>query len=82
MLQASVPNISSVFPYLSCKCVYLDVANVSHICLSVFCLDVAYVYNGFKCFLGVFCKCSGRIFQELHLSPHICCKCCIEMFEK
>jgi hypothetical protein len=50
MLQASVHNVSSIFSDICCKCVYLDVAYVSHICLLVFCLDVAYVYNGFKCF--------------------------------
>ena len=35
MLQASVPNVSSVFPDTCCKCVYLD---------------VVYVCNDFKCF--------------------------------
>jgi hypothetical protein len=43
MLQAFVPNISS-FSDVRCKCVYLDVAYVSHICLQVFHLDVAYVF--------------------------------------
>jgi hypothetical protein len=38
----------------SCKCVDLDVAYVSHICLQVFYLNFVYVFcNSFKCF----CKC-------------------------
>ena len=32
MLQASVLNVSSVFLDVCCKCAYLDVAYVSHIC--------------------------------------------------
>jgi len=32
MLQASVPNVSSAFSDVCCKCAYLDVAYVSHIC--------------------------------------------------
>jgi hypothetical protein len=31
-LQVSVPNISSVFSDICCKCVYLGIAYVSHIC--------------------------------------------------
>ena len=31
-LQVSVPNVSSAFLDVCCKCAYLDVANVSHIC--------------------------------------------------
>jgi hypothetical protein len=47
MLQASVPNVSFVFLDVCCTCVFLDIAYVSHICLSVFYVDAAYVYNGF-----------------------------------
>jgi hypothetical protein len=44
MLQSFVPNVLSVFSDVYCKCVYLVVAYVSHICLQVFYLDVAYVF--------------------------------------
>jgi hypothetical protein len=37
-----------------CKCVYLDVAYVSHICCKVFYLDVVYVCNCFQVVLQVF----------------------------
>jgi hypothetical protein len=30
MLQASVPNVSSAFLDICCKCTYLDVAYISH----------------------------------------------------
>jgi hypothetical protein len=36
MLQASVPNISSIFSDVCFKCVYLDVTYAAHICYSVF----------------------------------------------
>jgi hypothetical protein len=36
MLQRSVTNVSSVFSDVCCKCVYLDVAYVSHICCMYF----------------------------------------------
>ena len=36
MLQASVPNVSSVFLDACCKCVYLDVSYVSHKCCKYF----------------------------------------------
>jgi hypothetical protein len=36
MSQESVPNVSYVFSYVYCKCVYLDVAYVSHICCMCF----------------------------------------------
>jgi hypothetical protein len=52
----SIPNISSVFSDVCCKCVYRDVVYVSHIC-KYFYLDVAYVcnnYMGFQVFLQVF----------------------------
>jgi hypothetical protein len=34
--KASVPNILFVFSDVYCKCVYLDVAYVSHICRKCF----------------------------------------------
>ena len=32
MLQASIPNVLFAFLDVCCKCAYLDVAYVSHIC--------------------------------------------------
>jgi hypothetical protein len=32
LLQGSVPNVLSVFSDICCKCVYLNIAYVSHIC--------------------------------------------------
>jgi hypothetical protein len=68
MLQSYVTNVLSVFSDVYCKCVYLDVAYISHICCKYFYLDVAYishicckcfylnvayVCNDFQVFLGV-----------------------------
>jgi hypothetical protein len=36
VLQASVPNVSSVFLDIHYKCIYFDVAYVSHICCKCF----------------------------------------------
>jgi hypothetical protein len=36
MLQASLPNVSSVFSDVCCKCVYLDVVCISHRCCKCF----------------------------------------------
>jgi hypothetical protein len=36
VLQMYVNNVSSVFSDVYCKCVYLDVAYVSHICYMYF----------------------------------------------
>jgi hypothetical protein len=75
MLQRSVTNVSSVFWDVCCKCVYLDIAYVSHI---VFYLDVAYVCNDFQVFSGgFFIKYFRSMFQVFHLSSFLCCKCCI-----
>jgi hypothetical protein len=50
MWQTSVSNVSSVFLDVCCKCFYFDVAYISHICLQVFCHDVANVLQWlFKC---------------------------------
>jgi hypothetical protein len=58
MLQYFVPNVLSVFSYVCCKRVYMDVAYVSHICLQVFYFDVAYVFamvsSVFQVYLQVF----------------------------
>ena len=69
MLEASIPNVSSTFSDVRCKCAYLDVAYVSHICcksmyemfqlcqsyvaISVFMLQVASVLSG----CCICCKC-------------------------
>ena len=53
MLQASVPNISSVFIDVCRKCVYLDVAYVLHICCKCFIWMLHMFYNGFQMFLSV-----------------------------
>jgi hypothetical protein len=63
MLQAYVPNVSSVFSYVYCKCVYLDVAYVLHICCKCFHLNIAYVYNSFKCFSVVFASVLDACFK-------------------
>jgi hypothetical protein len=36
MLQASIPNASSVFSDACYKCIYLDIAFISHICCKCF----------------------------------------------
>jgi hypothetical protein len=51
MLQTSVPNISSVFSDVCCKCVYLDVVYVAHISCKCFISILHMFCNGFfKCF--------------------------------
>jgi hypothetical protein len=74
MLQASVPNVSSVFSYVCCKCVYQDIAYVSHICCKYFYLDVASVCNNSQVFSGIFvsvsdvyCKCFNYFWRMLHM---------------
>jgi hypothetical protein len=55
VLQAFVPNISSVFLDVCCKCIYLVVVYVSHICLQMFYLDIAHVLlMVFRCFYKCF----------------------------
>jgi hypothetical protein len=58
MLQMSVPNVSSVFLDISCKCVYLDVACVLHICCTCFIWMLHMLAMAFKCFSGV-----SQVFQ-------------------
>ena len=50
------------------KCLYLDVAYVSHICLQVFYLDVAYVFTMFS---SVFASVSDACFK---------CFICLHMY--
>jgi hypothetical protein len=74
MLQSSVTNVLSVFSDVYCKCVYLDVAYISHICCKYFYLDVAYISHiCCKCFylnvayvcndFQVFFRCFRSMFQ-------------------
>jgi hypothetical protein len=74
MLQASVPNVSSIFLDVCHKCGYLDVAYVSHICCKGFIWILLMFYNGFEVFLQVFhmhissvSSDFKRILQMLHL---------------
>jgi hypothetical protein len=58
MLLASIPNVSSAFSDVCCKCAYLDVAYVSHIC----CKSMFEMFQLFqflccsKCFHVASCK--------------------------
>jgi hypothetical protein len=62
MLQASVPNILSVFQTYVVSVFYVDVAYVLHM-LQVFYLHVAYICNDFQVFLGVFGNVSNACFK-------------------
>jgi hypothetical protein len=64
MLQARILNVSSVFFYVCCKCVYLDVTYAFTYMMQVFYLNVAYVYIVFKCFSGVFANVSDACFKS------------------
>jgi hypothetical protein len=52
--------------FLSGYCIYF-----THM-LQVFYMDVAYAYNGFQAFSGVFCKCSKSMFKVFYLSSDVC----------
>jgi hypothetical protein len=54
MLQASIPNVSSVFLDVCRNCVYLDVAYVSHICCNYFIWIFRMFAMVFKCFRCMF----------------------------
>ena len=54
MLQRSVTNVSSVFSDECCKCVYLNVVYVLHICCKYFVWMWLMFYNGFQVFFNVF----------------------------
>jgi hypothetical protein len=60
-----LPMFHLYFLDACCKCIYLDVAYVSHICYMCFCLDVAYGYNSFQVFSGVFLSVSEACFMCL-----------------
>jgi hypothetical protein len=63
MSQTSVLNVSSFFPDVCCKCIYLDVAYVFTYMLQVFYLNVVYVLQWFQVFLGVFASVSYACFK-------------------
>jgi hypothetical protein len=77
MLQEFIQNVSSVVSDVSCKCVYLDVVYVSHICYKYFIWTLYMFAMAFKYLAGVFasvsdvcCKCFscfGRMLQVFHL---------------
>jgi hypothetical protein len=73
MLQISVPNVSSIFLDISCRCIYLDVVYVSHICYN-FLYGCSYVYNGFQVFSTIL-----QVFQMYVVGvssvSDVCCKC-------
>jgi hypothetical protein len=52
MLQACVPNVSSVFQKYVANLCYLDVCLCFICMLQVFYLDIMYVYNGFQMFFS------------------------------
>jgi hypothetical protein len=54
MLQSFVPNVSYVFRTYCCKCVYLNVAYVSHICCKCFIWILHIFAIAPKCFSGAF----------------------------
>ena len=64
MFQASVPNVSSIFSDVCCKCVYLDVTYVSHICCKCFIWTLHMFFNGFS---SVFASVLRHVLQVLHL---------------
>ena len=63
ILQAFVPNISSIFSIVCCKCVYLNVAYVSHIYCKCLIWMLRMIYNGFQVFSGVFATVSDACFK-------------------
>jgi hypothetical protein len=58
--KRSVPNVSSD---VCCKCVYLHVAYVSHICYKCFIWILGMFVMVFKCFSGVFASVSEAYFK-------------------
>jgi hypothetical protein len=72
MLQAFVPNVSSIYLDVCYKCVYLHIAYISHICLHVFYVDIAYVF-----------AMVSSVFQMFFISVlDACFKCfiCLQMY--
>jgi hypothetical protein len=63
LLQASVPNISSVFLDVYCKCVYLDVVYISHYAASVLSECCIYFTMAFHVFSDIFASVSDVYFK-------------------
>jgi hypothetical protein len=69
-------HISSIFHLfldVSCKCVYLDVAYVSH----TYCKCFMWMLRMFAMFFQVFFQVFEMHVQVLHLPSDVCCKRCI-----
>jgi hypothetical protein len=81
ILQASVPNVPSVFSDVFYKCVYLNVAYDSHMCYKCFIRMLHMFCNGFSSVFRCFYKCLRPMFKVFHLSSEACCKCFIWMFQ-
>ena len=77
MFQVFVPNVSSIFLDVRCKC-FICMLHIFHSMLQVFYLDVTYVCNGFsrvsKCFASIsdacykYFSCFVRILQVFCLN--------------
>jgi hypothetical protein len=78
MLEASVPNVSSIFQMYVAS-VFIVMLHMFHTMLQVFYFDVAYVCNGFQVFFSrVFASVSRTCFKCficLFLSPHLLLSC-------
>jgi hypothetical protein len=62
-IHVYVLNISSVPSYVRCKCVYLDVIYVSHLCCKCFILMLHIFDNGFSCVFRSFASVSDACFK-------------------
>ena len=80
MLQVSAPNVSSIFLDLCCKCVYLDVAYVSHICCNCFIWMLYMFAIVFQVFSRVFAYVQAHVSNVSSIS-YVCCNCFIWMFQ-
>jgi hypothetical protein len=78
ILQAFVPNVSSIFLDVCCKCVYLDVAYFTHMFASVLsecCVCFAMVSSvfqmSFRCMLQVLYLNISKVDRMLHFLPRV-----------
>jgi hypothetical protein len=64
------------FSNVCCKRVYLDIVYVFTYMMQVFYLNVAYVYNGFKCFSSIFTSVSDACFKcFIYFQTYVASKC-------
>jgi hypothetical protein len=71
-LQVSIPNVSSVFSDVCCKCVYFaSVLSGCCICLQLFVI---------KCFSYVFICVSDTYFKYFSCVSYVCYNCFVWMF--